>query len=328
MATNEDEVRSVLGEQPKALSIYLPDDMDNEMVWDANWKYYTTAGLYCRGDSEMGHFIAMGTEGPEFKKGEMYERLCADKGCQFAQGDKPPCRPVGVLSFKLVDVATVGVYQYTFKGMAAISRMHGFLQGLKQMAGTVAGIPFELRMVRKKGKFDFWAVEPAENALTQHALRTGERMTVITETEVAQNSALVDEDGVLVGTPQILSGEDFSVRERFALKLHEAIENQYIVGNTKVKYLDMLQGLTNLSEQEAQDKLSALEKWIDQFEESMYDEVSEHPGDERLAQFAFENLSPEVMAELEIMPVEAAGEMSRIDVRRVANYLETQLQTR
>lgn len=307
-------IHAIYGEEPKRVDVYLPTNL-TQSIWDANYKYYTSSGLYCKGDGVVGRYA---------EKGEMKERDCADLGCPFAQGDKPKCRPVGVLSFRVVDVDSVGIYQVTVRGMMSIERIHGFLLALQEAAGgDLTGIPFGLQVDEVSGGGrKFYVVNPVETEATAAALSSGERLVNSpVEAEVVDEYVITDDDGGLAATLQVPEGEEVGARAGYAELLNKAISNFYITGATKTAYLKVLGQLSSMTEDEAQERLDGLKEWVREFEATMNEPSGEHKADARMAASVFKHMAESDYELLGIPVPSEAGELTRIEIRKATDYL-------
>lgn len=315
-ADNAEAIEAVYGKDPKRIDVYLPGNII-PAIWDANYKYYTTNGLYCKGDGVVGRYM---------DKGEMKERPCADMGCEFAQGDKPKCRPTGVLSFKLVDVNSVGIYQVTVRGMVSIERIHGFLMALQAAAGgDVTGIPFGLQVEQvQSAARKFHVIAPIETDATAAVLASGKRLAAVgvnPEIEIVDEYVIEGEDGEFAANLQVPEGEEVGSRAEFAALLNKAISNYYLVGQSKLAYLKVLNQLSSMTEEEAQERLSALKVWLDEFESTKHDPSGMHESDARMAATVFKHMTEE---DYELLGINVPGEpsdLTRIEVRRATDFL-------
>lgn len=313
-ADNAEAIHAIYGEQPKRIDVYLPTDL-TPTIWDANYKYYTSKGLYCKGDGVVGRYV----EG-----GKLLERDCADKGCPFAQGDKPKCRPTGILSFRVVDVETVGIYQVTVRGMMSIERIHGFLLALEEASGgNIAGIPFALQVEEvSSGGRKFHVINAVETEATTAALASGERVKASpAPVESVDEYIVTDDDGEFAATLQVPEGEDVGARAEFASLLNRAISNFYLVGQTKLSYLKVLQGLSSMTEDEAQERLEKLQEWVAEFEATMNEPCRDHKSDARMAASVFKHMTESDYELLGIPVPNEAGDLSRIEVRKATDFL-------
>lgn len=122
---------AVYGEKPVEFRAVFPSENINDFWWEAYRRYGSGTGLACHGD---------GRNAIVEETGETIE--CP---CQYAEGDRPSCKPVGSLSLFLYEVPTVGVFQLDSGGINSIRNIRWFLHALPGLTGgQFQGIPFRV----------------------------------------------------------------------------------------------------------------------------------------------------------------------------------------
>ncbi|WP_018464925.1 hypothetical protein [Calidithermus timidus] len=324
-------VQAIYGEKPAQVLVYLPDNL-SEATWDPYYKRYARSGLMCRGDGIVGQEVQEG--------GDLKQRDCALRGCPFAQprktGDKleaPQCRPIGILSFKVVGVPSAGVYQIDLKGMSAVSRAEGYLRQLQQAAGgDLTGVPFLLTVSVSKGKdgFPTSRIELRDAPETLQALKDPwKRHAAGAATQQVRGFVITDGEGRVIASPELPVEENIEVRARYALLLNEAIEKRYILGDSVEKYYQVLRTLERMSEAEASEAYGRLKDYVDELEATQNDPVALHGEvDQRYAGFAFKHLKPADYQALGIEQPDEPGSLTRLEARRAVAYLYEQRKKR
>ncbi len=255
-------VEAIYGPKPRAVTVYLPLDLGPE-VWDPFYKRYGASGLQCKGDGLVGQ--EMGPEG-------LKPRDCAQRGCPFAQPtqkngkEQPPaCKPVGILSFQVVGVPGAGVYQASIRGLPSIERVDGYLRRLQQVAGgSLQGVPFLLKVEQVRGKDGFptsrfTLVDAPETA---QVLQGGARYPRTATLEEVRGYAVINGDGEVISTPELPVQEPVEKRAALALKLDEVLQSGRIPPQYASRYREMVGAVGGMTEEEAGQKLAALQEWL------------------------------------------------------------------
>ncbi|WP_027891553.1 hypothetical protein [Calidithermus chliarophilus] len=320
-------VQALYGEKPAQVLVYLPDNL-SEATWDPYYKRYARSGLMCRGDGVVGQEVQA--------DGSLKARDCALRGCPFAQpakkGEKTEpaqCRPIGILSFKVVGVPSAGVYQIDIKGMSAVSRAEGYLRQLQQAAGgDLTGVPFLLTVNVSKGKdgFPTSRIELRDAPETLEALKDPwKRHAAGAATQRVQGFVITDAHGKVIASPEVGVEENIAIRARYALLLNEAIEKHYILGDAVEKYYQVLRTLERISEAEAQQAYERLKAYVDELEATQDEPVSRHgETDQRYAGFAFKYLRAADYEALGFEEPAEPGAMTRLQARKAMAYLYEQ----
>jgi len=322
-------VQAIYGQKPSQVVVYLPDNL-SLATWDSFYKRYARSGLMCRGDGIVGQEVQ-----PD---GSLKARDCAERGCPFAQptpprqggvGDKteaPACRPIGTLSFKVVGVLSVGVYQLDIKGITAVQRADGYLRQLQQAAGgDLSGVPFLLSVSVSRGKdgFPTSRIELRDAPQTAEVLRDpGKRQKVGAAVQHVQGFVITSDKGQVIASPEIPLEENIEVRAKFALLLNRAIEKNYILGDAVEHYYQTLRTLEKISEQEAEESYRKLKAFVDELESTQNQPVALHgETDQRYAGFAFKYLKPMDYQALDMKQPEEPLGFTRLEARRAVAYL-------
>jgi hypothetical protein len=256
-------VEAIYGPKPRAVTVYLPLDLGPE-VWDPFYKRYGASGLQCKGDGLVGQEV-----GPD---GTLKPRDCAQRGCPFAQPtqkngkEQPPaCKPVGILSFQVLGVPGAGVYQASIRGLPSIERADGYLRRLQQVAGgSLQGVPFLLKVEQVRGKDGFptsrfTLVDAPETA---QVLNGGARYPRTATLEEVRGYAVINRDGEVISTPEVPAKEPMEKRAALALKLDEVLKSGKIDSAHESRYREMIAAVGGMTEEEAGQKLAALEGWL------------------------------------------------------------------
>ncbi|MCX7784179.1 MAG: hypothetical protein N2318_11125 [Meiothermus sp.] len=317
-------IQALYGERPQQVPIYLPDNL-SPSVWDAFYKRYTRSGLACKGDGIVGQEVQA--------DGNLKARDCALRGCPFAQpgpkGEAPACRPIGTLSFKVVGVPSVGVYQLDIKGRMGVERADNYLRQLQQAAGgDLSGVPFLLTVTVSKGKdgFPTSRIELRDAPETAQVLQGARnRETTRTVSERVQGFVITDDTGKVIASPEVPVEENLQTRARFALLLHQALEQHYILGDAVEHYYQVLRTLGQMSEAEAEQSFQKLKAFVDELKATQLEPVSQHgETDRRYANFAFKYLKP---ADYQALGFEQPSEpdaFTRLQARQAIAYLYEQ----
>jgi hypothetical protein len=119
------------GDKPTEFRAVFPSNDPDEFWWEAYRRYGSGTGLACHGD---------GRNAIVEETGETIE--CP---CQFAEGDRPSCKPVGSLSLFVYEVPALGVFQVDTGGINSIRNIRWFLHALQGLSGgQYQGIPFRV----------------------------------------------------------------------------------------------------------------------------------------------------------------------------------------
>jgi hypothetical protein len=335
---NEEAVWEQYGEKPTQVLAYLPDNL-SPASWDPFYKRYARSGLLCRGDGIVGQEVQA--------DGSLKERDCADRGCPFAQptqkGDKtepPQCRPIGILSFKVVGIRSAGVYQIDIKGLSAVSRADSYLRQLQQAAagyshheyalsappsGDLTGVPFLLSVRISKGKdgFPTSRIELSDAPETLEALRDPwKRYAAGAAQQQVQGFVITNAKGQVIASPEVPLGENLEIRSRFALLLSEAMEKNYILGDSVEHYYQVLRTLDQLGEEKARESLEKLEAFIAELDRTASEAVALHGDiDQRYASFAFKHLRSEDYRRLGLAEPAEPAHMTRLEARKAMAYI-------
>ena len=321
---NEEAVWEQYGEKPAQVLVYLPDNL-SAASWDPFYKRYARSGLMCRGDGIVGQEISA--------DGSIKERDCADRGCPFAQatqkGDKTEaavCRPIGILSFKVVGIPSAGVYQIDIKGLNGVSRADSYLRQLQQAAGgDLTGVPFMLEVKVSKGKDNFPTsrIELRDAPETLEALRDPwKRHAAGAAQQQVQGFVITNHKGEVIASPEIPIGENLEIRSRFAVLLSEALEKNYILGDSVEHYYQVLRTLDQISEEKARESLEKLEGFIAELESTAGEPVALHGDvDQRYASFAFKHLRSEDYRRLGLPEPAEPSHMTRLEARKAMAYI-------
>lgn len=147
------------GPTPTEVSIvFLTDD-----PFDSRFAWYTAAELKCEGNGlNARRRLALAQGQHEEKlaidaeaKGEKFFPIvggCYAKGCMYARGDKPSCKPHGRLHFQLQNSPRVGgTCTFDTTGFRSISQLFSCIEQIKMITGRgdaargrVAGIPLTM----------------------------------------------------------------------------------------------------------------------------------------------------------------------------------------
>ena len=137
----------------------MPQEIDivflSDSPLEAAYAMWSTAELRCKGDGLNAMRIAsMATTADEKASidGKYFPIVdgCATKGCRYATGEPPPCKPSGDLKFQLANNLRVGGTAYFHTtGYRSISQMFSALHVFRTLTGggdpdmgRIAGIPF------------------------------------------------------------------------------------------------------------------------------------------------------------------------------------------
>lgn len=134
-----------------------------EQNFDTSFQMWSASKLLCEGDGRNARrHIEMGTAGEAKrladearKRGDRLFPIvegCFARGCPYARGDKPTCKPHGRLYFQLVHSPCIGgACQFDTTGYRSISQLASSLKQIRSITGrgnpelgTVAGIPLKL----------------------------------------------------------------------------------------------------------------------------------------------------------------------------------------
>lgn len=130
------------------LDVHFPVE-DLELVFDEAYRYYTAAGLRCRGDGETGTYyveeLRTDSRGREYKARVQKERGCAAAGCSKAASGE--CKPTAMLNFCIAGVPGLGTWQLVTRSVAAIRSFRMTLQLAQSEWDSIVGIPFQLLRV-------------------------------------------------------------------------------------------------------------------------------------------------------------------------------------
>lgn len=323
----EEPVHALYGEKPQQVLVYLPDNLSTA-VWDNFYKRYARSGLMCRGDGLVGQEVQA--------DGSLKARDCADRGCPYAQptqkGEKTEaavCRPIGTLSFKVVGIPSVGVYQIDLKGLNAVSRADSYLRQLQQASGgDLSGVPFLLTVNVSKGKdgFPTSRIELRDAPETLEALRDPrKRHNPGAAVQRVQGFVITSDSGEVIASPEVPVNENIEIRAKFALLLNRAIEQKYILGDAVDHYYQVLRTLDQLSETEAEASFDKLRAFVDELEATQDQAVLGFgETDQRYASYAFKYLKPSDYKALGFEQPGEPVEFSRIQARKAVAYLYEQ----
>ncbi|MDX2007801.1 MAG: hypothetical protein SFU83_21385 [Meiothermus sp.] len=323
----EQPVHELYGERPQQVLVYLPDNLSTA-VWDNFYKRYARSGLMCRGDGLVGQEVQA--------DGTLKPRDCAERGCPFSRPTEqngkpqpPACRPIGTLSFKVVGVPSVGVYQIDIKGMGAVQRADSYLRQLQQTArGDLSGVPFLLTVTVGKGKDGFpnSRIELRDAPETLVALRDPrKRHTPGAAVQRVQGFVITSDSGEVIASPEVPVEENIEIRAKFALLLNRAIEQNFILGDAVEKYYQELRTLERMTEEEADQAYARLESFVADLEATRDQPVGRHgEADRRYAGYAFKYLKPMDYQALGFEQPGEPGEFTRVQARKAVAYLYEQ----
>jgi hypothetical protein len=123
----------VYGPKPTEFKAVFPSNNPDDFFWEAYRRYGSGTGLVCHGN---------GTKAIVEETGETI-----DCPCEFADGDRPTCKPVASLSLFLYEVPALGVFQVDTGSINSIRNIRWFLSALRGLTGgQYAGIPFRVRI--------------------------------------------------------------------------------------------------------------------------------------------------------------------------------------
>lgn len=134
-----------------------------EQTFDAAFQMWSSSKLLCEGDGRNARRridIAAGQEEKRLaaeanQSGERFFPIiegCFARGCRYARGEKPQCKPHGRLYFQLVHSPRIGgACQFDTTGYRSIAQLASSLEQVRSVTGrgspdlgTVAGIPMKL----------------------------------------------------------------------------------------------------------------------------------------------------------------------------------------
>jgi hypothetical protein len=130
------------------LDVFFPVE-DLDQVLDEAYKFYTAAGLRCRGDGEVGTYFVeedrTDARGRAYKATVQKDRGCAAAGCPKAASGE--CKPTAMLNFCIVNVPGLGTWQLVTRSVAAIRSFRMTLMLARETYGSIVGVPFQLLRV-------------------------------------------------------------------------------------------------------------------------------------------------------------------------------------
>jgi hypothetical protein len=266
----EQPVHELYGLKPQQVLVYLPDNLSTA-AWDNFYKRYARSGLMCKGDGITGNEVQA--------DGSLKPRDCAERGCPFAQptqkGDKTEaaaCRPIGTLSFKVVGIPSVGVYQLDTKGMAGVARMDSYLRQLQQAAGgDLAGVPFLLTVTVGKGKDGFpnSRIELRDAPETAEVLRDpSKRLTSPTQAQQVRGYIITNPEGEVIASPELETEQDATVYDTYAQLVDFAIRENYLSTEAADRARVQLMTLSSLPEAEVLGAIEKLQAHIDKVKQA------------------------------------------------------------
>ncbi len=146
-----DEIKHIVGEQPKQLDIMFPVEDPGEFAGQWLRCYSFTQGLVCRGngfmcrrkvDTETGALANHTTVKWELKDG----LPCDPETCPEYSSEKPQCRRVMNLLFLLPDVPGFGVWQLDTTSFYSIVNINSCIDLIKRLCGRISFIPLTLSL--------------------------------------------------------------------------------------------------------------------------------------------------------------------------------------
>lgn len=141
------------GEPCRELFPVLLPDNDESVFFPTCRVAYRASGWWCRcsdgetatrffspNDAQGAAFLAQ--RGHEAKEGENYEIPCMGEECPYTKNDE--CSPLGRLFLILPTVPRFGVYEIATGSFNSIVNVTNFTRAMRNMAGTLSGLPFAL----------------------------------------------------------------------------------------------------------------------------------------------------------------------------------------
>jgi hypothetical protein len=123
----------VFGDRPTEFRAVFPSNEPNDFYWEAYRRYGSGTGLVCHGDGRQAIVEETGET--------------IDCPCQYAEGDRPTCKPVASLSLFVYEVPALGVFQIDTGSINSIKNVRWFLSALPQLTGgQYTGIPFRVHI--------------------------------------------------------------------------------------------------------------------------------------------------------------------------------------
>lgn len=152
------ELLKHFGDNCTEIPIIFPSD-DEDVFFPTARASYKRSGLFCKcDDGETAKRIWVpptkdskgDTHGAEFVKqtgldledGEMFELPCQGEHCPYMQAKQ--CKNLGRLLFMVPDVPRLGVYEIATTSYNSITNVLAIVRWVRDMVGTVAGVPFFL----------------------------------------------------------------------------------------------------------------------------------------------------------------------------------------
>ncbi len=143
-----DEVKAVVGEQPKELRIMLPTEDQEQWASQYYRCYSESRNLLCRGDGEIA-LAKVETSNSETGAivSKLVEMPCTPYRCPAYQ--QRDCRRVMNLQFLLPDCPGFGVYQLDTSSRHSMYNINNALTLLRNICQRVSMIPLSLKLVEK-----------------------------------------------------------------------------------------------------------------------------------------------------------------------------------
>lgn len=149
-----DEIKPIVGEQPKELAIMFPSDDEEEVTRQYLRCYGRTHGLVCWGDGEQSH-RKMDTHTGDMAGRDTTDWEWRDMTCDYEECPEygARCRRVMNLMFMMPDVPGLGVWQInttSFYSIREVNTTLGMIRNLTRRPdypnGRIAWIPLTLSL--------------------------------------------------------------------------------------------------------------------------------------------------------------------------------------
>ena len=142
------------GEPCRELFPVLLPDNDENVFFPTCRVAYRASGWWCRcsdGETATRFFSPNDAQGRAYLaekgqqsigEGQNYEIPCMGEECPYTKNDE--CSPLGRLFFILPTVPRFGVYEIATGSFNSIVNVTNFTRSMRNMAGTLSGLPFAL----------------------------------------------------------------------------------------------------------------------------------------------------------------------------------------
>ncbi len=307
-------VKSLYGENPTSVSIYLPGPLGPQL-WDGSYRRYVTNGLACSGNGEEGY--------ERQRTGPNKVIPCAQRGCPYAQpttnakGERvaPRCAPIFDLTFVAVGTERLGgTFKLSVRGLPTIREFNTFLKVLQaDSGGDLSGVPFNLTFNERTGAYGSIAY-PTLSRIPS-AKRVKVQVAVKAEPEVFipddEFDEIEEEAQETVATPTVN-------RAALGKIITDIISKNYVAGKDEREAVKALEHLRNMEPQD----LEAIYDWAN----AIYQEISETGGlpaikfeaDAAMYKYVKEQVIPDQLTTLKRHSPE---ELTRIEVRKLAREM-------